>query len=275
MHKEITANRRVNRRNFACYVILAFIIAASGGVYIYKNYTSFRSCFTTGFTEKNITIAGVSPLSIPQFTVCGTIYKNEDIAASMAKDLSACAEQHDKTTKTPLNKILIKNFSTRDVKNAYLDIIIGNSCIEYLQKFISDNNVDFKFSLFLTNKDKHSSNYYIDHDLNYSSLRNSNAVKNNFKTQFINIMKPNDAKEIHIPHDVCFFVNLLAHLNLFYKESFDIKKILNQPIQIIIVENNGKDKALSTTFSQILSIKYKITPDKPDEITYVADIAPI
>lgn len=214
MHKNSIANSRIRRRDFVCYVIFAFTIAASGGVYMYKNFSSIREYFT----EKNEAVSGVSHLSIPLFTVCGTIYKNDDIATSMSKTPSPWVQQLSKTTKIPLNRILIENFGDYDAKNAYLDIIIDKSCIEYLQKFISDNNIDFKFFISSAKRENDKDNYFTNYEINYASLGNTHNVKNTFKTKFISTIHNSGNAEIAIPHDLYFFIRLVAHLNFFIKK---------------------------------------------------------
>ena len=269
MHKKINVNTRVNRRNIICYVILVLIIVTSCITYIYKNYSSIYTCFAT----KNDMDSGVSHLSIPQFTVCGSIYRNEDIATSMQKNPSELVRQLGKTTKIPVNKILIENFGDYDAKNAYIDIVIDSSCIEYLQKFITDNNIDFKFSITSTIQNDDRNSLFTSYKINYASLDNAHRVKNTSKTQFIPTIRKHGNSEIAIPPDLYLFIRIVAHLEFFYKESFSFDKVFKSPIQIIITEYNGKNRTVTTNISQIATTMCAKSPNNPDEITYFFDVA--
>jgi len=269
MHKKINVNMRANRRNIVFYVILALIIVTSCITYIYKNYSSIDSCFAA----KNDMDCGVSHLSIPQFTISGTIYRNEDIATSMQKNPSELVRQLGKAKKIPLNIIRIENFGDYDANNAYIDIVIDSICIEYLQKFITNNNIDFKFSMTSTMQNDDRNRFFTSYEINYASFDNTHAVINTFKTQFIPTIRKYGNAEIAISPDLYFFIRIVAHLEFFYKESFSFDKVFKSPIQIIITEYNGKNRTVTTNISQIATTMYAKSPNNPDEITYFFDIA--
>ena len=270
MKKEVMYNQIVKLKlscsHFICYAFLFLIITSSCGVYIYKNIPLICDYFI----KLTSTTSGVSHLSIPRITVSGAIYKNEKFLTSMSKGQSLRIQKLSENTEAVINSIIINNFGDFNAKNVYIDIVIDDRCIEYLQKFIEDNGVDFKFSTSSTEK----SNKYTEYEISYSSTGSMHSIKDRFQTGFIPSIQTNSEVKLAIPHNLYFYIKLMAHLAFFYNESLDIERIFRLPILIIIREHNGDAQTLTTVFTKIIAMSLRNAPANPDEILYFVDIEP-
>ena len=71
------------------------------------------------------------------------------------------------------------------IQNVYIDMVIDDNRIEYLQKFIKGNGVDFKLSTSLTEK----GNKYIEYEISYSSTGSMHSIKDRFQTRLNRVFK--------------------------------------------------------------------------------------
>ena len=255
------------RKNYICNLIIVFFTFAACSTYVFNSVMSYIN-----YTEvkKQNDFNSSSDIFIPSFMLAGTIFKKEGVVGSMKMDPLKSSVKFLESDKYPVNRICIYNLGNYNAINVSMDIKIDEECVDYVKNFLLKNNI--KIELFFKDVERKFGNgkSYLEYITEYSYGSDVKFSRVDHTITLPIILK-NEFEKPFIPRRLELFIKLVAHLKFFYKETFEIERISNSPIKIIIHEFDYNKKRNTQITAYMLYLMFLDIDTKNP--TYFANIA--